>query len=248
MLFDNGIALERAAFSAWPALEEQNLAGWRLRYANGYTKRANSANAVEQIDLLDDQILEQIEAFFRSRQQQPIFRITDFAVASQVDEKLIRRGYQFNDLSLVMTAPVLTDYKDQCDAEVEFLSATEWLQLFQQIAGKIGRGQATHLQMLQSIRTPAAFAVIRVNKQAACCGLAVISDDYVGLFDIATAEMFRHRGLARRLCQALISWAAGQGAQTAYLQVVGHNYSAINLYEQLGFRRAYQYWYRMGKE
>jgi hypothetical protein len=38
-------ALESAAWAAWPALAERDHAGWRLRTAQGYTKRANSANA-----------------------------------------------------------------------------------------------------------------------------------------------------------------------------------------------------------
>ncbi len=39
--------LERRAFAAWPALDTVEHDGWALRTANGYTKRANSANAVE---------------------------------------------------------------------------------------------------------------------------------------------------------------------------------------------------------
>ena len=38
--------LEELAFRGWPALESRDLAGWRLRFSGGYTKRANSINAL----------------------------------------------------------------------------------------------------------------------------------------------------------------------------------------------------------
>ena len=38
--------LEELAFRGWPALEARDSAGWRLRFAGGYTKRANSINAL----------------------------------------------------------------------------------------------------------------------------------------------------------------------------------------------------------
>lgn len=239
------LKLEQAAFAAWPALESMESDAWVLRFANGYTKRANSANATEIINQLTDQQLEVIESYFRSRHQPPIFRIASFAVDNAVDEKLIQRGYQFNDLSLVMTAASMGLFKP--DQSVEFLEVAEWLDLFQQVSGKIGSGQGTHLCMLESISTPSAFVVIRAAGQPVCCGLAVISDGCIGLFDVATAPAFRKQGLAGKLCETLLHWGVKQGAETAYLQVVANNKAAINLYERLGFRSAYEYWYRIGK-
>ena len=33
--------LEELAFAGWPALDSRDVAGWRLRFSDGYTKRAN---------------------------------------------------------------------------------------------------------------------------------------------------------------------------------------------------------------
>nr|CAA6808383.1 MAG: GCN5-related N-acetyltransferase [uncultured Thiotrichaceae bacterium] len=246
MSVESWLKLEQAAFSAWPALESEALGAWLLRFADGYTKRANSANATAIISQLSDQQCEIIESYFRLRQQPPVFRIASFAVDNAIDEKLIQRGYQLNDLSLVMTA-ANSEGIVKPDQSVEFLEVEEWLELFQLVSGKIGNGQATHLGMLQSISSPSAFAVIKEAGQPVCCGLAVASNGCVGLFDIATAKSFRQRGLASKLCQTLIHWGERQGAETVYLQVVANNKAAINLYERLGFRRAYEYWYRVGQ-
>lgn len=247
VIADDLIKLEQAAFSAWPALESQLLVPWVLRFAEGYTKRANSANAIQVVKQLNDQQLEAIEAFFYARQQPPIFRLASFLAAESVDNKLIERGYRFNDLTLVMSTAVSHSMGTPA-VSVEFLDIAPWLEHFQPISGKIGSSQAIHLRMLQAIAQPAAFAVIRQEGQTVCCGLAVVTDECVGLFDIATAAAFRQRGLASQLCRALMSWGAEQGARTAYLQVVAANHPALNLYEGLGFRKAYHYWYRVGRK
>ena len=36
------INIERSAGVAWPALREEVLDGWRLRFADGFTRRSNS--------------------------------------------------------------------------------------------------------------------------------------------------------------------------------------------------------------
>lgn len=234
-------ALEAAAWAAWPALSEQAHAGWRLRTARGYTKRANSANAGPSAQPLDAQDLERIEAHYARHALPTIFRLTAPGPQPDLDAVLDRRGYERVDPSLVLWRPLQARAGASAAST---LAWPDWLEAFQSISGKLGPGQATHLAMLQAIDGPCAPAVWPAQAPR-CAGLAVLHQGWAGLFDVATAPDARRQGLARALCQQLLDWAAAQGAHHAYLQVVEANAAARALYAQLGFVTAYRYWYRV---
>jgi ribosomal protein S18 acetylase RimI-like enzyme len=67
----------------------------------------------------------------------------------------------------------------------------------------------------------------------------------MGLYDIVTASEYRRQGMAEQLLLALLHWGKSQGAKTSFLQVVQANAGASALYDKLGFKEIYQYWYRV---
>jgi ribosomal protein S18 acetylase RimI-like enzyme len=247
-----GHALEAAAFAAWPCLEEAHLDGWRLRFASGYTKRANSANATSVSGAMSDAGIDEVERRYAARGLPAIFRLVSFLPdAAATDAALEARGYVLTDRSLVMTAP-LSASNEALDAAAGTVAlahgAAPWLRAYQSVSGQIGPGQATHLSMLGAVDGPAAFAFDAPggdDAAAACVGLGVLHGGRLGLFDVATREDARGQGRATRLCAGLMAWGRDAGATGAFLQVVAANARAIALYERLGFRRAYDYWYRV---
>jgi ribosomal protein S18 acetylase RimI-like enzyme len=236
-------ALETAAFAAWPSALSTDFNGWQLRLDRGYTKRANSANATAQAQPLSNADLDAIESRFGQLGLTPTFRLTSFAPVAQVDALLERRGYRFVDRSLVMTRP-LGAADDTVGATLTD-GAPRWLQAYQAVSGKSGADQAVHLEILRRIANPCAWAVHGPEGSPVCCGLGVVVEPHLGLFDIATRAGHLRQGLARQLCRALLGWGWRQGARTAFLQVVADNAPAIGLYQGLGFEVAYQYWYRV---
>jgi GNAT superfamily N-acetyltransferase len=236
--------LESAAFAAWPSASSDDFHGWQLRLDRGYTKRANSLNATERSRRLSEAEMDSIEERFRALGLTPTVRLPSFAPVAETDALLTRRAYRHCDPSLVMTRE-LSD-ADDFGPEPELADSAEpWLQAFQHVSGKSDADQAIHLDILQRIVHPTAWGLHAVDDSPRCCGLGVLVDQQLGVFDIATRTDHQRQGLAERLCRGLLAWGQRRGARTAFLQVVAENDAAVRLYEKLGFQVAYSYWYRV---
>ena len=75
------------------------------------------------------------------------------------------------------------------------------------------------------------------------CGLAVLENEYVGLFGIVADSNLRRQGLGKAISIDMLRWGKENGARRSYLQVVHDNEPAVALYADLGFREVYRYWY-----
>ncbi len=67
--------IELATYESWPAFEQVNYLGWILRFAEGCTKRANSANALGPVNSSLPEAVAYCESFYEIRQQPTIFRL-----------------------------------------------------------------------------------------------------------------------------------------------------------------------------
>jgi ribosomal protein S18 acetylase RimI-like enzyme len=102
--------------------------------------------------------------------------------------------------------------------------------------------------MLSRVTPPQGFATLYYEGQMAAVGLGVVTGDALWFFDIVTDAAWRNRGLGKQLMLHLIQWGKANGATTAYLQVMADNAPAVRLYEKLGFKEMYQYWYRVKRD
>jgi GNAT superfamily N-acetyltransferase len=236
--------LERKAFQAWPALETQANSGWIQRFAGGYTKRANSINAIEVKPDFTSAVMADLERPYRERGQPPIWRLTPLAPAG-ADAALADRGFRRIDESLVQRAAL--DERFAADPAVRIAPAppVAWLAGFAGLSPVAPHHRATMARMLRSIAAPVGFASIEEDDQLLAFALGVVDGDHVGLFDVLVAPTARRRGLARRLTQSIGAWGRTHGARHAYLQVVATNIAALPLYARLGFETVYSYAYRV---
>lgn len=238
--------IETLACRAWPALEEQWVEGWLVRFADGYTRRANSVLPWNGAGGALVPKIAQCEELYRRRGLRPVFRFPSFLALEALDQALAQRGYQRLDTTAVMHR----DLQAVGPAPVPFLEVHDepldrWLPCYTALHGGDATNQAAHRAILAAIKATRRLATVVVAGEVVGCGLAVLDEDAVGLFDLAIAPHLRKRGYGTALINVLLNWAGECGALHAYLQVVGHNTAARRLYARLGFQERYSYHYRV---
>lgn len=238
-------ALEERAFNAWPARQTVFHQGWVFRLSGGYTKRANSVNALEAGAPFAG-VLDAAGALYARHGLPAVFRLSPLA-PPDADAELARAGYRHFDPSLVLQRPLTLAGAPAAPAGtlVATSPCAAWLQGFAAANGVASHHRNLHQSLLDAIAHPAAYALQHADGQAVGFGLAVLERGAVGLFDLAVAPSHRGLGRGRTLVEALLHWAAHAGATTAYLQVRAGNVAALKLYEGMGFRTAYAYHYRV---
>jgi GNAT superfamily N-acetyltransferase len=236
-------ALEEAGLNAWPATQQMLYDGWLLRFAGGYTKRANSVNALYPSRLGVADKVAFCEAIYAAQGLPAIFRLTPLAPAG-LDAHLAGCGYAPLDPTLVLWRRMDTPLPHPAGpGSLQALPRDEWARL-QAALGGFSQPSPYHLAILRAMVPECCFGAWLVEGELVACGLLVRQGDYAGLFDIVTAPAHRRLGYGRALVAALLTRAAESGARTAYLQVVEGNAPARALYEELGYTVAYRYWYR----
>ena len=236
--------LELRAFQAWPALESQSHSGWVRRFAGGYTKRANSINAIEVGARFSPDVMAELERPYRERRHPPIWRLTPLAPA-ETDAALAGRGYRRIDESLVQRAHLDERFTADPAVHIAAVPRADWLAGFAGLSPVAPEHRETMGRMLHAIAAPVGFASVDEDGQSLGFALGVVDGDHVGLFDVLVAPTARRRGLARRLTQSIGAWGRTHGARFAYLQVVATNLAALALYKDLGFETVYSYAYRV---
>lgn len=236
--------LEIKALRAWPALETRTHGGWVQRLSDGYTKRANSINALEEGAVFTEQVKNALEVPYRERGQPAIWRLTPLA-PPETDRALAAAGYRRIDESLVQEAPLGEPFAMDPEVRIAAAPSPAWLAGFAALSPVAPRHRQTMARMLGAIAAPVGFASVDDAEGPMAFALGVVDGEHVGLFDVLVAPRARRRGLARRLTQSIGAWGRGHGAASIYLQVVAANDAVLPLYASLGFETVYSYAYRV---
>lgn len=235
MTADDLITLEATATRAWAAAEEERHGNWLLRANHGYTKRANSAYVIGNVDTGE---IPEIRDWYAQRDLPLIIREISLWSNPDLGAWLAGNSFRRFDETLVMTGPVSPGAPT-----ISIVAPDVWIASYAAFEGGTKGNQEHHLALINRITTPVAPVLLFANGEPVACGLAVADGDWVGLFDIATSPHHRRNGYGLALMQGLSAWGAEQGAQRTYLQVLASNAPAISLYQRLGYTEAYRNWY-----
>jgi len=242
--------IEMASLRAWPALEEEALGGWTLRFSQGFTGRANS---VQPFAGGDGPLAERVaacERWYADRGQPCKFRITPFSEPG-LDAYLAERGYVSFDPTDVMRLDGHAYHEDPPeDVASEFLERLdlpEWLDTYASLSG-LPAPNPVMGEIVSRIEPPSLLGCVGIENERIACGLAVADGPLLGLFDLVVDPSLRRQGYGSWLMLGLCMWGRLSGTVVTYLQVTRDNTTAAALYRKLGFRVAYEYSYRVPPE
>jgi N-acetylglutamate synthase len=230
-------ACEERLVNVWPAVSTMLMDGWVVRFAHGYSGRANAASPVVRGARLVPALLDHIERLYVEAGLRPTVRITPLADEA-AGRLLAARGYRIKDQSWMMTMPLPAHRDLAPDPRVTLEAAPSrgW------VAGVCSHQEPSkrnhdHLMaIVGQIRVPAAFATLRDEGAVAGFGMCAVDRGWAEIGSVIIDTARRGRGLGHATVDALLAWAARQGADHAFLQVDQTNMAAVSLYERLGFR------------
>ena len=240
--------IEELSMNAWPSLQTHLYDGWVLRFSGGYTKRANSINPIYSSDASIEEKIEICEKTYFTKGLPTIYKLTQACYPKNLDEILESKGYKKIDETSVQILNIAEDYpidkNNRLDIEYEF--TPDWINSFvdcSNIQNESTIGIMT--QMLKSIIGDKICVKMKLDNKTVGCGFGVIEENYIGIFDIIVREEDRGQGIGKTIMQGILKEAQKRNVCKAYLQVIVGNSVAENLYNKLGFKEIYRYWYRI---
>ncbi len=241
--------IEELSINAWPAFQTMTYGGWVLRFADGCTRRANSISPLYTSERNLQEQIRECETIYSGKKLPTIFKMIKACQPPELDAILSQKGYIDEARTSVQLLNLnIFQFAEEADVSLSSEMKEDWEEAFYLLNKVDKENQKKHGKILSNIVPAKCFASIR-NKEGriVSCGLGVLQNKHVGLFDIVTSENCRRQGLGKKLIQQILRWAKEQGAHTSYLQVMKNNMPAQILYNQLGFKEEYEYWYRVKK-
>jgi ribosomal protein S18 acetylase RimI-like enzyme len=219
-----------------------------VRFSPGKAKRARCINAVANgVSSVADK-LALCSALYQQADLPLVVRITPFSQPTDLDTQLAAAGMSKIDDTRVMVCPSLAALSPPALPDSIRIKQIDSLNLAQTVGefrGSPESQRAAQAKRLAESPVPfTAFVVENPQGEALACGQIATESEFVGLYDVYTASAHRSRGLARMLCEHMLTCTRSVGATVAYLQVERDNHAARHIYQSLGFSEAYAYHYR----
>lgn len=260
--------LEEISLNAWPSHKIELYDGWLIRFSHNYTHRTNS---VEQVGISTIPVEEKIaycENMYRNFHTSANFKINPL-LDPEFDKLLERRGYGVEHSTQVMVMPMedfipyeplsveyeyygrnsglpsSVFYQDHVAVQLRDRITDEWIESLFHLNGTTNPTLRRIVpSMFKAIPKETIVAYIEIEGRMVASGLGILDRGHIGLYAIYVDVSCRRKNFAKAICSSILTEARKKKASDAYLQVVTGNTSAQKLYQSLGFRDFYTYWFR----
>jgi GNAT superfamily N-acetyltransferase len=242
------LTIEEISMNAHPALSTVLYDGWVLRFAGGYTKRANCANPIRPSRDEIGRKVDAVEALYRAQSLPTIFKMVahpDYAALGPPARGAGLRA-RVGDVGAKPSTSRRSSSPYASVASVSDRFEPAWVTGFLDASRvpeahrPVARGHAL------PPRARARRRRHRARREIVACAYGVIERGWLGVFDVVVREPYRGKGLGRAIMAELLAAGRGRGATASYLQVVTGTEKAERLYASLGSRESSEYAYRIG--
>lgn len=238
--------IEELSFNAWPSHKTELYDGWILRYSHNYTHRTNCVNLIAESKIpLSEKVLF-CENEYRASKTPCIFKLSPLT-DPVVDQYLEKMGYHIEHVTENMTLNFseFRSFPNDIPVQLENEISDKWISYLFELNGTTDPELKRIVPyMYHSIPKPTISASIYQDNRMVASGLGILDRDHIGIYAIYVDSAYRRRHYAHAICDALIHAGLRRGVDHAYLQVVKGNTPAKKLYESLGFKYLYTYWFR----
>lgn len=229
--------IEDSGFAAWSPDETAMIAGWRVASSGGFTRRLNSASSIGPADTSLD-TRDEIAAWLAERGSPMTIRWTPL-----MDDEVAAACMRTWGLSplddtnvMVRRTPFVAEYGDVAVVPADDAAFTADLMHMNE------RDPATRSSWDRIVARTGSSAV-GLWMPGRAVGFTVVRDGISSVFSVAVKQEDRRMGLATSIMHASAGWALDQGAEWQFIQVLGTNSAATELYQGLGFADRYRYRY-----
>jgi len=238
--------------NAFPSKFYFFLNGWILRLTGGLTYRANSVFPINYTgdETQVEKDIDIVENAYKKFGLPSIFTMHDYFQPENLDAILKSRGYKedshTNALYLEISKVKKRVINQNYDYEIYKYRTKEFSNLLAQYTKKDEEQQEIINEISNRIIIPKKrFIIAKYKGKEVGTLMGVLNaEGYVYLSDILVIPDHRRNAVASSMIFILLDqWALNLNAKYIWLQVEVENYDAHKLYETLGMKKAYNYYY-----
>lgn len=221
----------------WPPVESEALGEWELRWAGGFTGRANSVATTGSPGVDLDDAMERVQAWYTARDAPVLAQVV---VGSPAEQAFGAAGWTPGNASrpgaVVQVADLDPAYTVDPEITVSTDLSEDWLALYGRIDEAPDAARAV-------IGGPPTAGFAQLGHPVEAIARVVVTGEWAGLSAVEVLPHRRREGVATRLVSTTLAWAVQHGADKAYLQTMRDNTAALALYEPFGFIDHHEYRY-----
>lgn len=260
--------VEEISLNAWPSHKIELYDGWLIRFSHNYTHRTNSVTQVGASLVPVEEKIAYCEKIYKNYHTPAIFKISPL-IDPGFDKLLEEKGYEIQHVTETMTMdyenfhplepvsaeyeyygrnsglPSFVVYQDNTIVQLQDRITEEWILSLFRLNGTTNPTLRRIVpSMYKAIPKETIVASIEIDGRIVATGLGIMDRGHVGLYAIYVDASCRHKGFGQAICSTILAEAQKKGVNQAYLQVVKGNTNAKKLYQSLGFKDLYTYWFR----